>query len=59
MDRLPEAQRDLVRLYYFEDLTLDQVGRKLGYKKSWACKLHKSALARLREMMEPDPDRKE
>lgn len=59
VDRLPEAQRDLVRLYYFEDLTLEQVGRKLGYKKSWACKLHKSALARLREMMEPGPDREQ
>jgi len=51
LDDLPDDQADLIRLYYFEDLTLEEVGLRLGFKKSWACKLHRSALRRLREMM--------
>jgi RNA polymerase sigma factor for flagellar operon FliA len=53
IDRLPDDQARLLRLYYFEDLTLEEAGTRLGFRKSWACKLHKAALARLREMMSP------
>jgi RNA polymerase sigma factor for flagellar operon FliA len=51
--RLPDDQARLLELYYFEDLTLEEAGKRLGFRKSWACKLHKAALARLREMMGP------
>jgi RNA polymerase sigma factor for flagellar operon FliA len=53
IDRLPEDQARLLELYYFEDLTLEEAGIRLGFRKSWACKLHKAALGRLREMMMP------
>ena len=52
VDRLPADQARVVKLYYFADRTLDEVGEEMGCKKSWACKLHKSALRRLRAMME-------
>ncbi len=51
--RLPADQARLLRLYYFEDLTLEEAGNRLGFRKSWASKLHKAALGRLREMMGP------
>lgn len=52
VDRLPADQARVVKLYYFADRTLDEVGEELGCRKSWACKLHKSALRKLRAMME-------
>ncbi len=51
VEKLPEQQRELIRLYYFEDLTLLEVGQKLGFRKSWACKLHQAAIEKLRVMM--------
>lgn len=56
IERLPADQAKLLRLYYFEDLTLEEAGKRLGFKKSWACKLHRAALGRLREMIEPTGD---
>lgn len=53
IDRLPRDQAGLLRLYYFEDLTLEEAGKRLGFRKSWASKLHKAALERLRQMMGP------
>ncbi len=53
IDRLPRDQARLLRLYYFEDLTLEEAGSRLGFRKSWASKLHRAALARLRELMGP------
>ena len=51
LERLPEDQTRLLILYYFEDLTLEEIGERMGFKKSWACKLHKTALRSLRAMM--------
>jgi RNA polymerase sigma factor for flagellar operon FliA len=52
ISRLPRDQARLLVMYYFEDKTLEQAGRTLGYKKSWASKLHRAALRSLRRMME-------
>jgi RNA polymerase sigma factor for flagellar operon FliA len=47
----PEQAR-LLELYYYEDMTMEEAGRKLGVTKSWASKMHAAALRRLREIME-------
>lgn len=52
VEKLPSNQAKLMKLYYFEDMTLEEAGRKLGFTKSWASKLHNSAIKRLRIMME-------
>lgn len=41
---LPEQQRDLIELAYFQGLTLKQAGEKLGISKSWASRVHEKAL---------------
>jgi RNA polymerase sigma factor for flagellar operon FliA len=56
LEKLPPEQARLLMLYYFEDMTLDEAGRLMGFKKSWACKLHRAALARMRELMTAEPD---
>lgn len=49
LSRLPDKERHLIELYYFEDQTLEQVGVQLGLSKSWTSRLHARAVALLRE----------
>jgi RNA polymerase sigma factor FliA len=35
----PEVEREALRLHYFEDLSLDEVGARLGLHKSWVCRV--------------------
>jgi RNA polymerase sigma factor for flagellar operon FliA len=49
--KLPEKERRLLELYYFEDKTLEEAGGALGLSKSWACRLHARAVDLLRAAM--------
>ncbi|MFM7736739.1 MAG: FliA/WhiG family RNA polymerase sigma factor [Alphaproteobacteria bacterium] len=51
VDRLPGKERDVVPLYYSADLTMKQVGARLGVTESRVCQLHGQAIGRLREML--------
>jgi RNA polymerase sigma factor for flagellar operon FliA len=51
--RLSRRQRVLVRGFYFEGRSIDSMARELGISKSWASRLHRSALHELREALEP------
>lgn len=48
---LPEKERRLMELYYFEEKTLEEAGGALGLSKSWACRLHARAVELLRAAM--------
>jgi len=45
---LPERDRTVVTLYYFENLTLAEIGVVLGVTESRICQLHTRAVLRLR-----------
>jgi RNA polymerase sigma factor FliA len=47
IDALPAEEATLIRATYFEGLTLEEAGRKLGISKSWASRLHGKVLQRL------------
>jgi RNA polymerase sigma factor FliA len=49
--KLPEKERRLLELYYFEEKTLEEAGGALGLSKSWACRLHARAVELLRVEM--------
>jgi RNA polymerase sigma factor for flagellar operon FliA len=51
IDRLPEKERELIRLYYYKGMTLDEAGAKLGLSKSWASRIHARALERMAKML--------
>jgi RNA polymerase sigma factor for flagellar operon FliA len=53
LPRLSPRQRILVRGFYFEGRSIDSMARELGISKSWASRLHTSALRALREAIEP------
>jgi RNA polymerase sigma factor for flagellar operon FliA len=57
---LPEKERRLLELYYYEDRSLNDAGQALGLSKSWASRLHARAIGLLKEALEergiePDP----
>ncbi len=49
--RLPERERKVLGLYYFEGLTLAQIGRILGVTESRVCQIHTRAVLQLRARM--------
>ena len=44
---LPEQESQLIRAAYFEGLTLQEAGQRLGISKAWASRLHARSLERL------------
>lgn len=48
IDRLPERERQVVALYYLEELTMKEVGAVLGITESRVSQLHTQAMLHLR-----------
>ena len=48
LNQLPEQERLVVALYYYEHLTLKEIGRTLGISESRVSQVHTRAMARLR-----------
>lgn len=44
---LPPEDKELLRLYYFEDLSLEEVGNRIGLSKSWTCRRHSQVIQKL------------
>ncbi len=59
MEKLPERERRMVQLYYFEGRQIDEVSREMGLSKSWGSRLHTRAVNRLREILEAEETREE
>jgi RNA polymerase sigma factor FliA len=53
LDSLSDRDRQLILRHYFGGDTLDIIGRDMGHSRSWACRAHSQALARLRDALEP------
>jgi RNA polymerase sigma factor FliA len=54
VDKLPERERLVVALYYFEGLTFKEIGKVLGVSESRVYQLHTQAMGRLRAFMETE-----
>ena len=48
IDRLPEKERQVVALYYYEELTMKEVSLVLNISEARVCQLHTKAIFRLR-----------
>jgi RNA polymerase sigma factor for flagellar operon FliA len=53
IDRLPERERQVVALYYIEELTMKEVGAVLGVTESRVSQIHTQAVLRLRSALAP------
>ncbi len=49
---LPEKERRLLELYYYEDKSLSEAGAILGLSKSWSSRLHARAITLLQQALE-------
>ena len=55
--RLPEREKLVVALYYYENLTLREIGEVLGVTESRVSQLHTKAVLRLKSRLQGDPSR--
>jgi RNA polymerase sigma factor FliA len=51
IDELPEKEKMVLSLYYWEELTMKEVGAVLGLTESRVCQLHNQALLRLKSKL--------
>src|SRR5690606_27482890 len=55
INTLPEREKIVVTLYYYEGLTLAEIGKVLGVTESRICQMHTKAVLQLRAKLS-DPD---
>lgn len=55
LESLPEKERLVLTLYYFEELTMKEIGLTLGVVESRVSQIRTSALGRLRKLLRPAP----
>ena len=54
INRLPDRERLVITLYYYEGMTLAEIGDVLGVTESRICQIHTKSVMSLRNrMMEP------
>jgi RNA polymerase sigma factor for flagellar operon FliA len=51
IEELPERERQLLALYYYEELTMKEAGAVLGVGEARVSQLHSAAIIRLRARM--------
>ena len=51
---LPEREKIVISLYYYEGMTLAEIGQVLGVTESRACQLHTKAVMQLRAQLSPE-----
>ncbi len=51
IDALPDKEKLLVSLYYYEELTMKEIGQIMGYTESRISQLHSQAMYRLRHRL--------
>ncbi len=52
LEMLPERERRIITLYYFEEATMKQIGAAIGVNESRVSQLHARAISRLKQALE-------
>ncbi len=47
IERLPEKEKLVISLYYYEEMTLKEIGKTINLTESRVCQIHSSAILRL------------
>ena len=57
LKELPEREQTVLSLYYYEELTLKEIGEVLGVSESRACQLHARAVLSLQSILSREVNR--
>jgi RNA polymerase sigma factor (sigma-70 family) len=49
--KLSDQERQLLEMYYYRDMSLQEVGEQLGLSKSWTSRLHSLVIDKLHRML--------
>jgi len=50
--KLNDQERQLLEMYYYKEMSLQEVGEKLGLSKSWTSRLHARVIEKLHRLLE-------
>jgi len=50
--KLSDQERQLLELYYYKEMSLQEVGEKLGLSKSWTSRLHARVIEKMHRLLE-------
>ena len=56
VDGMPERERTVLMMYYYDGLTLTEIGNVLGVTESRVCQIHTKALRQLRSKLADRPE---
>lgn len=51
LEKLGGQERQLLELYYYKEMSLEEVGKQLGLSKSWTSRLHTRAIQKLGRLL--------
>ncbi len=51
VEKLPDKEKQLIELYYYKELSLEEVGKHLQLSKSWTSRLHARAVDKLSRLL--------
>jgi RNA polymerase sigma factor for flagellar operon FliA len=52
IQRLPEQERQVVILYYYDELTLKEIGQLLNLSESRICQIHRAVVKKLKRLLQ-------
>jgi RNA polymerase sigma factor for flagellar operon FliA len=57
MQQLPEMQRKVLALYYYEDMRLREIAEAFGVTESRICQIHSQAILAIKSLLQrEDPE---
>lgn len=54
IDKLNEQERSLLDMYYYKEMSLQEVGEQLGLSKSWTSRLHARVIEKLHRLLKDE-----
>ena len=51
--KLPESERRVITLYYYDELTLKEIGKLLALSESRICQIHRSVIKKMKKTLQP------
>lgn len=49
--QLDGKERELLELYYFEEISMQEIGERMGHSKSWVSRMHGRSIDKLRRVL--------